>query len=505
MRSSRTKPRSVAAVKLALLLVVAAFLGPPGGLHAQDPSLAPADPSGVVGTWQGDLQVPGGLSLAIVFHIEADAEGGLTATADSPDQGAIGIPVAGVTFEGGHLSLQMPTVGASFRGTLAGPDRVEGTFLQGGAEMPLVLDRVDEVRRRARPQDPEPPFPYQVEDVRYPNPEADIHLAGTLTVPDGDGPFPAVALITGSGAQNRDLELMGHRPFLVLADHLTRRGIAVLRSDDRGVGDSEGDFGRATSRDFAGDAAAAVAYLRERPEVDRASVGLVGLSEGGLIAPMVATEWGGVAFIVLLAGPGLTGEEILYLQSDLIGRAMGMPEDHLTWNRGLQEELFRVIREVEDEDARKAGLEEVLRERLSELDPEERVALGVPEGGEEGWVTGQLDMMGGPWFRFFLTHDPAPVLQRVEVPVLALNGELDLQVPSAPNLATIEAALLEGNNPDVTVQELPGLNHLFQTATTGAPAEYARIEETMAPAVMDRVVEWILSRVPAAAGSTRNP
>lgn len=494
--------RSMSLCRAALWLAAISLLWLPSVLQAQDLPLVPTEEAGAVGTWQGELQLPGGLSLAIVFNIELDEEGDLAATADSPDQGATGMPVADVTFTDGHLALQMPTVGASFQGELTRPDRVEGTFRQGGAEMPLVLERVDEVRRRARPQDPEPPFPYRVEEVRYPNPEADIHLAGTLTVPDGEGPFPAVALITGSGAQNRDLELMGHRPFLVLADHLTRSGIAVLRSDDRGVGGSEGDFGRATSRDFAGDAAAAVSYLQERPEVSSAAVGLVGLSEGGLIAPMVATEWGGVAFVVLLAGPGMTGEEILYLQGDLIGRAMGMPEEHLAWNRGLQEELFRVVREAVDEETRKARLEGVLREWLGDLAPEARASLGIPEGGEEGWITGQLNMMGGPWFRYFLIHDPAPVLRRVEVPVLALNGELDLQVPPRPNLTAIEAALQEGGNPDVTVRELPGLNHLFQTATTGAPAEYAQIEETMSPTAMEIVAEWILSRVPAAVGST---
>jgi uncharacterized protein len=487
--------------RAALLLAGAALLHTASHLDAQQPTPALPAEAHVVGTWQGQLEVPGGLTLAIVFHIALDEGGALAATADSPDQGASGLPVAGVTFEEGRLTLEMPTVGASFRGELVGPDQIEGTFLQGGAEMPLVLERVDEVQRRPRPQDPEPPFPYQVEEVRYPNPEADIQLAGTLTLPEGAGPFPAVALITGSGAQNRDLELMGHRPFLVLADHLTRQGIAVLRSDDRGVGESEGDFGRATSRDFAGDAAAAVAYLRERPDVDPSAVGLVGLSEGGLIAPMVATEWDGVAFIVLLAGPGLTGEEILYLQSDLIGRAVGMSDEHLAWNRELQRELFRVVREVEDEEARKARLAETLRDRLGGLAPEARAQLGVPEGGEEGWIEGQLNMMGGPWFRYFLIHDPAPVLRRVEAPVLALNGELDLQVPPEPNLAAIEAALLEGGNPDFTVHELPGLNHLFQSATTGAPDEYARIEETMSPVAMEMVADWILSRVPTAVGS----
>jgi uncharacterized protein len=368
-------------------------------------------------------------------------DGGLTASADSPDQGVRGIPVESIGYEEGRLVLELPSVQARFEGRLMGENEIEGSWSQGGAALPLELERVEEVVGPNRPQEPEPPFPYVAEAVRYPNLDAGIHLAGTLTLPEGDGPFPAVALISGSGAQNRDSEVFGHRIFLVLADHLTRQGIAVLRSDDRGVGESEGIFQEATSRDFAGDAAAAVAYLRARPEIAPEAVGLVGLSEGGMIAPMVAAESDDVAFIVLMAGPGLTGEEILHLQADLISRAMGVT-------------------------------------------PETR----------EGWITSQKSTAGGPWFRFFLVHDPRPVLRQVRVPVLALNGELDLQVPPAENLGAIEAALREGGNPDFTVRELPGLNHLFQTATTGSPMEYAQIEETMSPKAMDMVARWILER-----------
>jgi uncharacterized protein len=288
--------------------------------------------------------------------------------------------------------------------------------------------------------------------------------------------------------------VFGHRIFLVLADHLTRQGIAVLRSDDRGVGESEGIFQEATSRDFAGDAAAAVAYLRARSEIAPDAVGLVGLSEGGMIAPMVAAESDEVAFIVLMAGPGLTGEEILRLQADLISRAMGVPAEQRRANRVLQESMFPVVKEEEDMERRRARIGEVLEDFLDGLAESERRAMGVTPETREGWITSQKSTAGGPWFRFFLVHDPRPVLRQVGVPVLALNGELDLQVPPAENLGAIEAALREGGNPDFTVRELPGLNHLFQTATTGAPMEYAQIEETMSPKAMDMVARWILER-----------
>ena len=469
-------------------------MSPPAQAQELPATPIPAGYELIVGTWQGELTVAGGMSLAMVFHIKLEEEGNLAASADSPDQGVQGIAVESVSFEEGRAELHLPSIGARFEGTLEDPESLKGTWFQGGAELPLEMARVDEVVRPARPQEPEPPFPYAAEDVRYPNPQADIDLAGTLTIPEGSGPFPAVALISGSGAQNRDMELFGHRPFKVLADHLTRQGIAVLRSDDRGVGDSEGVFADATTGDFADDAAAAVTYLRSRPEVDSRAVGLVGLSEGGLIAPMVAVDSPEVAFIVLLAGPGLPGEEILYLQGELISRAMGAADDQIQQSRRLQERLFHVVTEESDDDVRRERLEAVLREALSEMSEEERAALGSTEEAEEGWIRSQLSSLSGPWFRYFLLHDPRPVLREVEVPVLALNGELDLQVPPAENLAAIEAALREGGNEAFVVHELPRLNHLFQTAETGAPTEYARIEETMSPKAMDLVAEWILEQ-----------
>lgn len=487
---------SRAVLSVGLVIALAAGPLPWAPLEAQEPlvQMAPGGYEDVIGTWQGEIAVGGGMLVTIVFHIDLDEEGSLTASADSPDQGVRGIPVETIRYEEGRLSLEIPSIQVRFEGNPMGEDGIEGTWTQGGAALPLELERVEEVVGPNRPQEPEPPFPYTAEDVRYPNPEAGIHLAGTLTLPEGDGPFPAVALISGSGAQNRDSEVFGHRIFLVLADHLSRRGIAVLRSDDRGVGESEGVFEEATTRDFAGDAAAAVAYLRRRPEIDRGAVGLVGLSEGGLIAPMVAAESDEVAFIVLMAGPGLTGEEILYLQADLISRAMDMPEEQRRANRLLQERMFPVIKEEEDVERRRARIREMLEELLDGLSESERQAMGVTPETREGWITSQVNTAGGPWFRFFLVHDPRPVLRQVEVPVLALNGERDLQVPPDENLSAIEAALREGGNPDFTVRELAGLNHLFQTATTGAPMEYAQIEETMSPEAMDVVVRWILAR-----------
>jgi pimeloyl-ACP methyl ester carboxylesterase len=346
----------------------------------------------------------------------------------------------------------------------------------------------------ARPQDPRAPIPYRAEEVRFANTAAGIQLAGTLTLPAGAGPHPAVVLISGSGPQNRDSETYDHRTFLVLADHLTRNEIAVLRSDDRGVGASGGVFDQATTEDFASDAAAALAYLRTRPEIRGDAVGLLGLSEGGLVAPLVATGPNPPAFLVLMGAPGLPGDEVLYQQSSLVARAMGLSESQINYNRQVQEQMFAVIEAEGDQAARLRRMEELLRGQFASLSPEERAATGLTREGEDDWIRSQLRTMGGPWFRYFLMHDPRPVLRQVRVPVLALGGTLDLQVPPDPNLSILESTLREAGNGDVTVVRFERLNHLFQPATTGVPAEYRDIPETMSPEVMARVASWILEK-----------
>lgn len=481
------------ATALATCLALASWFGLTAPASGQEAS---AFGTPVVGTWLGTLEVSAGVELRLVFHIEEAEEAGLTATLDSPDQGAQGIPVSEVRPSGDTLRLQVAAVGGSFEGVREAESRIVGQWRQSGRRLPLELRRVDRVEGPSRPQEPEPPFPYEVEEVRFENPEAGIELAGTLTLPEGEGPFPAVLLVSGSGPQDRDETVFGHRPFLVLADHLTRRGIAVLRVDDRGVGESGGTFADATSLDFALDARAGLDFLESRPEVDRDAIGLVGHSEGGIIAPMVARRSDRVDFLVLLAGPGLPGEDLLLLQGAAIARAMGASAAQIDEQQALQEALFRVVGEEKDPEARQERLEATLRERVERMSDAERAVGGIPtdSAGLEAWLEAQVSRAASPWFRFFLRHDPREDLRQVSVPVLALIGGRDLQVPPEENLPEIEAALVRGGNRDVTVMELEGLNHLFQHAETGSPAEYARIEETMAPEAMEAVAQWILAR-----------
>jgi len=376
--------------------------------------------------------------------------------------------------------------------TESGEDIV-GTFSQGPASFPMELSRsAEESVLLVRPQEPKPPFPYPTREVTFPNPEAGIELAGTLTLPEGAGPFPAVVLVSGSGPQDRNETLLGHKPFLVLADHLARNGVAALRFDDRGVGESTGDFAAATSEDFATDALAAVAYLREQPEVGRGRVGIVGHSEGGLIAPMAANRSDDVAFIIMLAGPGVPGIDILVAQGVLINRVGGASEHIIELNTRIQTGLADIVAAEPDPDVADPLMRSFMRELIDMLPDYVREAAGAALSDET--IDQTVKQLNSPWFRFFLHYDPRPVLEHVEVPVLALFGGKDLQVPAELNVPEIEAAFARAGNDDATVRTLPGLNHLFQEADTGSPAEYAQIEQTLSPVLLDAVSTWILER-----------
>ena len=472
-------------VSLAVLLGLVTLLAPARPLPAADKPT-----KGVEGFWEGTLKV-GAIELRLIFTLERKPDGTLAGTLDSPDQGAKDIPIEEVTFQNGAVVVNVKKVGGVYEGKLSKDgQQIEGQWKQAGMTFPLVLKRIDKLPETRRPQEPKKPYPYAVEEVTFENKEAGVKLAGTLTLPRGKGPFPAVLLISGSGPQDRDEAIFGHRPFLVLADHLTRRGIAVLRVDDRGVGGSTGDFAKATSADFAGDVLAGVAYLKTRQEINPRQIGLIGHSEGGLIAPMVAVKSKDVAFIVLLAGPGLPGDEVLALQGQAILKAMGASEKDLALQQRLQRRFFMIVREEKDDEAARKKIQAAIEEELAKLDDDQRKAAEKMKGNLEG----QVKLVTSPWFRYFLTYDPRPALRRVRVPVLAVVGEKDLQVLAKENLSEIAKALKEGGNTDYTLKEFPGLNHLFQTCKTGAPTEYGKIEETFAPEALDYIADWIVKR-----------
>lgn len=481
----------VAAVALTLTLLATLLPAPVG---------AQAGPERWVGDWEGSLNA-GGQELPIIFHV-TQGDAGLNATMDSPAQGAFAIPMDGVTISGDSIALTLNAAQARYDGVMGADGTIQGTWSQGGASLELNMIRSEggeeaDANRvpdpSERPQTPQPPFPYDAEDVSFPG-GGDFELAGTFTTPRGSGPFPGVILVSGSGPQDRDETLLGHKPFAVLADHLTREGIAVLRYDDRGVARSGGDFATATSSDLADDAQAALAYLASRPEVDGARVGIVGHSEGGLIGPLVASRSDAPAFLVLLAGPGMTGADVIIDQSRVIARAQGADEALIERGLSVNRELFGIVAEEDDVEVLRERLTEVLDGYVAGMTPEERAMGGLAEGGEGAYVAAQVAQLTAPWFRYFLTYDPTPALEATKVPVLAVNGELDLQVTYEANLEAIEAALERAGNDDVTIRAFPGLNHLFQPAVNGSPSEYAGIDETMSPEVMELVAEWINAR-----------
>ena len=463
-------------------------------LACSGPGLVAQEDERLVGSWRGELEVGGGVTLTLVFNITQDDAGALAGTMDSPDQGAVGIPLTSVSTEGDSVTFSIQAIQGTYTGSLSEEgDQISGTWNQGPASLPLSLVKGETLPPPERPQEPKPPYPYSSEEVTFRNTDAGIDLAGTLTIPDGLGPFPGVVLVSGSGPQDRDESLMGHKPFWVLADHLSREGIAVLRFDDRGVGSSGGEFGTATSEDFTTDALAGVEYLEGQDRIATNRVGIVGHSEGGLIAPLAASRSERIAYIVMLAGPGIPGIDILVAQGELINRAAGVPEAVIEMNARVQSTLADIAKE--EPDPEKAGplMRSAMREEIALLPPAIMEAIPESQIGDAA-INTTVNQFNSPWFRFFLHYDPRPVLEQVSVPVLAIFGEKDLQVPHELNVPEIEAAFERGNNEAATVRVLPGLNHLFQKAESGAPSEYQQIEETFNQSALELVSSWILKQ-----------
>jgi pimeloyl-ACP methyl ester carboxylesterase len=432
--------------------LVGVFLAVGASLWAQD----------VSGKWLGELQAgPQKLRLAM----EIDKSAGVF---KSLDQGAE-MPIKKFAVANGAVTADYGI--ATFEGKLDAAGReIVGTFKQGPMTFPLTYKKVDAIRGPNRPQTPARPYRYAEEEVSYPSRGGAV-MAGTLTYPKTGGPFPAVLLITGSGPQDRDETIMGHKPFLVLADYLTRNGFAVLRVDDRGVAKSTGNFATATFEDKVADALSGIEFLKSHKQIDKARIGVIGHSEGGIIGPLAANKSKDVAFVVMLAGLGVTGESVLRQQGIDIVRAAGSPEEAVQKQVEVQAKVFEVVRTERDN----VVAEKKIRDLLA----------GMP-GAEY-----QAKMALSPGFQDFLRYDPQPVLRSLACPVLALDGTLDLQVSAKENLPAIAAALAQSKSGNWSVMQLPGLNHLFQSAKTGQIGEYATIEETIAPSVLNIVREWM--------------
>lgn len=460
-------------VKLIILLVAGLFCSVTHVGLAQTPP--------VVGRWEGAINLPGmNLGINVQFDRNGDS---LQGTIDIPQQMAKGLRLRNVGVAGAmvHFSLEAGPAMANFAGTLAA-DSISGLFAQGSVKCPFIL-------RRAAAQAAAPPPPYRTEEVHIPSGKA--VLAGTLSLPSGPGPHPAVILLTGSGAQNRDEEIFGFAPFKVLADSLTLAGFAVLRCDDRGIGGSTGSYAEATTDTFAADGRAFFRFLQDRPDIRKDAIGVFGHSEGGVAATMMCSAYHDIAFAVLLAGPALGGDEIILGQIERLARAGGASDSVIAAAIAAQKRVYEAVRSDKGWEDVRAMLLTQMKENVKALTPEQRAAAGINDSVLAARVDAQVAGIASPWFKRFVTYDPAPDIAKISCPVLALYGSLDMQVPAAQNVPALEAIVRTHGRSNITIRLVDRANHLFQQAKTGQPSEYGALAKVFVPGVPSLIVAWI--------------
>jgi alpha-beta hydrolase superfamily lysophospholipase len=437
----------------------------------------------ITGAWNGILDVHGN-KLYLVFNIQKNGDV-YSATLDSPLQGAKDIPVDRVSFLNNELKLELLGPKIVYTGKLENNEFI-GNFVQSDFTFPMNLSQ--EAHKINRPQEPKAPFPYLSEDVTFKNTKENFELAGTLTLPQKTGKFPAVILISGSGQQDRNSEIYGHKSFWVIADYLTRNGIAVLRVDDRGMGQSKGELFYATSKNFADDVSAAVNYLKSRKEINTKKIGLIGHSEGGVIAPMVAvSQPKDIAFMVLMATSGVPGDEVILEQSRLIGKKSGMTDDQITKAMMLNKSIYDILKKPIDVNEKRNQIYVILNDSFNSSTNDFKPS----ETEQATLINEQIGILTSEWYMFFINHDPRTTLKNVKCPILILNGDKDLQVPATINVQAIKNTLEQSGNKNVTTKIFPNMNHLFQECTTCAIEEYSALEQTIAPKVLEEIQKWI--------------
>jgi uncharacterized protein len=442
----------------------------------------------ISGLWSGELEIPNTAKLRMGITISRISNNSYKAFLNIIDQATGDIPCDAVIHRNDSVIIKINGLGIEIAGAI---DRefksIKSEFRQGGGIFPVLFKRVDKLPVLLRSQAPKKPYPYNEEDVVFENKKAGIKLAGTLTFPKSKARFPAVILVTGSGQQDRNEEIGRHKPFLIIADYLTRNGIAVLRVDDRGIGGSTGNFDKSTTLDFAEDALAGIAFLKSRKEINPKKIGIIGHSEGGIVAPLAATISSDVAFIVSMAGTIENFEDVVIDQILSQLKLQGTKDEDIELERGWRKKLYSVAKENTDS----ATAAKRLWELYNELSKDEITRLNWPKGRQDA----QISQVLNPWWRYVLGMDNKAILMKVKCPILSIYGELDQQVNPGKNIPVIEAALKEGGNKNFLVKKLPGLNHLFQTATTGSEYEYIRIEETISPLALQTITDWILKQV----------
>lgn len=438
----------------------------------------------IEGDWYGYIPTQSA-NLKLVFHID-EKNGAYVGSMDSPDYGTFGLNLNAVRVSDKKIVFDLNIFKIWFEGELYSSDSLIGTFKQGDIVFPLTLLKSNAPLPRApnRPQEPKAPFPYKVKEVKFKNRAQEIELAGTLTLPEGPGPFPAVVLVSSSGAQNRNEEMMSHKPFWIIADYLTKNGIAVLRYDDRGVGQSSGDFTKATTADFAFDAQAAVQYLKEHRKINPSKIGIIGHSEGGMIASMVASADPQINFIVMLGAPGLPIDKMLLQQNESAQILAGVNPQEMEIRNELLRKFYDVLQHESDEEKAKVAIERIITKHKESMPKEiaDQIQKEIPE---------TMSILLSPWFRYFIQCNPQSFLQQVKCPVLAMNGSKDSQIKPVENLNGIRQALLDAGNDKIYTYIMPSLNHMMQYCDTGALSEYVKIDETISPEVLQIISDWV--------------
>jgi uncharacterized protein len=458
----------------------------------------------ITGNWQGALQIQG-TGLPIIFHISKDSADKYVATFDSPAQKVFNNPCSEVILKEDSLVLLMPVIKGKYTGKLSKDNmQLNGNFYQGGNSLPLTLNKTGSnatIKKINRPQTPLPPFSYKSEDVEYDNANKSIHFGATFTVPLPEPntdyvkapAYPTVLLITGSGAQDRDENILDHKPFALIADYLTRQGIAVLRVDDRGKGKTSGSFATSTTFDFALDVEAGINYLKSRKDVDSFNIGLIGHSEGGMIAPIVASRRKDIGFIILLAGPGINVLDMMEQQSADVMASTGSLKSDIDFYRPLYRKLVTAIITAKDTaTASKKAMLVFKKWQKGKSAATIKNTTGIEtEKDIPAFTNAFVKQLSNPWFSNFIKMKPQNYLTKTNCPVLALNGEKDIQVSAKLNLAGIKTALQKNNNTHATTIEMPGLNHLFQHCKKCSADEYGQLEETFDTATLKIMLDWI--------------
>ena len=449
-----------------------------------EPELNNEDFQFLIGNWTGTINA-GVMKFTFVFKFWIDDDKTLKGTLDSPEQDLKDIPVNEIIIKDDSLKLDIRSIQRKYYAVMNNNDKViDGWYIRNGQiNLPLVLKKTESELILNRPQMPKKPYPYKEEEVTFINENDGTRLEGTLTIPDGKVPFPAVILISGSGAQDRDESFFGHKTFLVITDYLTRNGVAVLRFDDRGVGGSSGDHLQATSKTNSEDIIYATGFLRSRKDIHKRKVGLIGHSEGGLIASIVASKCPQIAYIILLGAPGTSIEENLYQQNEMIRMAEGESSNMIGLYNSLQKQIFSIIKEEANDS--------VAAEKLRSAYTMNRYHLLSPEQKKN--IDTRINDLLTPYFKDIIKCDPSPFLQNVKCPVLAITGKKDLQASPTINLAAMDEAFKSGGNKNYKLIELPGINHMMQTCKKGTISEYANIEETISPLVLNTISQWILT------------